>query len=1000
MFNDSFDDIWSDYYSTVLTKRETNQFRQACRRPASAFLEQIIKPMAFEPSKRTYMCVADNQHVEGRSHFPVADLVQGANDDVAWNCHQFFTNVLKIANPDDPDFGSPMDRVVMGDFHVFTMEFDGGGLPFFQQQLAWFRSPNNLLDAPIGRFLKDLRSEFKDCVGLNVTYSGNKSFHYHIVFATDLIAGRVDGPTSVRYGFTQAWEKLAGLMKASPHLNIPADIHPDPTNRHPEWFRRLPNGVRTLAAPRNKAEWKQFFGVPVGEIVPQTVMWEHIATTRSGRGKDQASLFEPSNFNLSIIPSHQRKASHKAVEFQQGGAVEEYVRERMTAIFPGFRDDGTQAWPKFEGFTHQRGELRALFTNSVGDRHPTSYMSEGFATVFIQGDNPYGLTNTGEGRMPRLPKSLGEMIERWTAEYQALNGPAPTLSDRSRTTLEQKFADEAKDHASATSAIAGVLDDLVLGNRSTSETHFLSAPEGISKTRSLIAQTPRYHYNLTLQQRSPLIMYAFGSYEMAAEKAAEFSATHRKDTLIHGHRYIGVVLPSFSQLYKEACEALKVSPITPAVAAQNGFSSMMAAIAAMQPEAITHFRRFYHGLWRQIGDRVPVIFTVHQVAHSWIKNSPTRLMFWPDYWAGEPGEDPQDRHARLSRCRKNTKLGMLIHDEVSADNLLLAVPAHLVAWVEMAKEAAPSAWATNSTLAERFEAFEAFRAVMPPPMDIDYERAAEIADIDDWDIVETAYSGEYGAPQERRNAKTGETFADIYSATSGTPWAVHVRPWPTQTAFKTIVLTTESVPAHIVRKIATGWTVTELDTPLIPRDVVETYPLREVTADKLGKLVKEWQADHRAECGRELEAISNKAKHVSRTKSHASAKGSNGYMGCDVIQTMAMMPPQQFEFYEALNAWTGRDDMVRARHMDEFNQSAGRNLGFRKRGAPKHILLINARLSECLDGEPKARARYVMQEVLTRRQTSAAKAAAKAPSAAVTPSQAKLAALRAQLVQP
>src|SRR5215212_2688053 len=62
------------------------------------------------------------------------------------------------------------------------------------------------------------------------------------------------------------------------------------------------------------------------------------------------------------------------------------------------------------------------------------------------------------------------------------------------------------------------------------------------------------------------------------------------------------------------------------------------------------------------------------------------------------------------------------------------------------------------------------------------------------------------------------------------------------------------------------------------------------------------------------------------------------------------MTPDEYERLQALNAWTGRSDLVGLRHIDEFNQSAGRNLGFRKRGEVRHVLLVNRRLFGLLMG--------------------------------------------------
>lgn len=90
-------------------------------------------------------------------------------------------------------------------------------------------------------------------------------------------------------------------------------------------------------------------------------------------------------------------------------------------------------------------------------------------------------------------------------------------------------------------------------------------------------------------------------------------------------------------------------------------------------------------------------------------------------------------------------------------------------------------------------------------------------------------------------------------------------------------------------------------------------------------------------------------------------------IGENVVQTMTFMTPDEYEMMQALNAWTGRRDLVGLRHIDEFNQSAGRNLGFRRRGEVEHHLLVHRRLFELLATSPAramGRARYVMRLVL------------------------------------
>jgi len=94
---------------------------------------------------------------------------------------------------------------------------------------------------------------------------------------------------------------------------------------------------------------------------------------------------------------------------------------------------------------------------------------------------------------------------------------------------------------------------------------------------------------------------------------------------------------------------------------------------------------------------------------------------------------------------------------------------------------------------------------------------------------------------------------------------------------------------------------------------------------------------------------------------HVGARGSNALKGLDILQTMTWMTAFEYEQLQALNAWTGRNDLVGLRHIDEFNQTCGRNLGFRHRGDARHTLLVNLRLLDVLldhHADVLGRARY------------------------------------------
>lgn len=217
-----------------------------------------------------------------------------------------------------------------------------------------------------------------------------------------MIAGAVSEPSSARFGFQKAWDRLRDEFVKSTDLMVPSTERPDESLRNPENFRRLPNGMRL-----NDKE-DHFFGVPVGDVLMQVVMWEHLTLQRSRGGRQ--TLLVPADFSMAVSTSATapRTGGTQVPTSVQAGE-EAYCAAKLEAIF-----NGVEAWPKFAGFDRSHGDLRAQFFNSPGDKNPTSMMRSDFATVMVQGANPHGLTNVedaGGTLMPRLPRPLGEMME-------------------------------------------------------------------------------------------------------------------------------------------------------------------------------------------------------------------------------------------------------------------------------------------------------------------------------------------------------------------------------------------------------------------------------------------------------------------------------------------------------------------------------------------------------------------------------------------------------------
>ncbi len=923
------------YADSVLGPKEARQFQNAINQPLDEFHKRVIAPQFYQSNEQLYLALAVDPYLAGRNHRIAKTMRSEPN---AWHALTYFTNPLSIPPAPtiingDEKWVAPMERVIWGHSQVMTYEFDQTDLDFFCQQLAWCRSNTGKpLDCAMGNLFRAC-SQWIDFEGITVNYSGNKSFHIHIVFGTAQ-AMTLGIEQNIRDGLNRHWHRLLDTVMDQ----LKPGVNPDMGMWEPEKFRRIPNGVRKLEKPN-------ILGIPAGEYVPQVTIWEKF---RDRARKGAATMFfDPTLFAPRSKPPVSRSA--KQLDFLPSDTELDFCRVKMCSIF------NDTNLPAFHDFGQHGGTIRAHFSNHAGDAKPASYMDADYRTVNINGSNPMGLTPT---TAPKLPKPLGEMIAEWCAEYQQFN-------TRHRSPIEHDFAMAVVDDTSARTEII----KLLLNTIRREKLAFVCAPEGISKSTGMFDNHHRIEPWLKAGGDIGAVMYAFADYKSAADKAGEFNARQAKNG------FVGVVLEGFDRTYQNVCDEISISPMPLRQAIGSGFTNLWSAIAALQPAVISEFQRRHAELWQTVGDATPVFFTVHGVAHNWQLSSRSRMMWARSFWATQGRDD----HAAI--CREETKLSLLIHDEIKVENLLAAYPAEKVDWVKALVASDPNAWCSTSTADQRLASFDAFIVSNAPGSGINFDEVQDINNYSgcEWDQVTTKNSGEYG-----------HLAKGAYAEAVGKEWCIFERWWPVRTASKVIVLTTESVPLNIVRKSFHGWTIFDLDTPKLKLDAVETHAERGVTGKNLAKRCAEWQ-----QRVSNLWIVSNKVAHLSNTMTHAAARGSNKLIGKDILQTMTFVTPCEFEMLEALNAWTGLDCLIRHRHIDEFNQTAGRNLGFRKRGNVRHYLLVNKALFDLLVGAPKARARYEMNVVANRYQRNRA-AKLKNPARGQT-SRVKLTTLRMRL---
>jgi hypothetical protein len=948
---------WLSVLASQLSKKAANQFRRNAGATSCAMLDDIILPNVYKPGESFLALAADKK--TSRDH-GASEIWAEHRSDITWELvadQMFFTNALKPVSADDPRFHHPSQRVVFGGPAVLTFEFDQKDVGFFEQQCAWMRSSGKKdTDCRMGDVYRAL-SMYADFLGITVVWSGNKSFHIHVMFdpASMLALAPSVRHASPRAGFVSHWQALKAVVM--PILNPVLDgvaVEPDNALQFPDAYRRLPLGTRVHDS-------QNFFGFPVGARIPQLVMWEKFrkqAATDAAALFFQAQRFSAVEASAKARRNRQRsvaaaKALPRVFTQEELGHFEAKIRETFPA----------GSYPEFVRFEHGATEgWRAMFRNHAGDRTPTSVMKEKYAGVHISGSNPLDL-RSGE---PRLARPLGESLATWA---RALRDPRPvdfmfddgdpddeddpdlplTITHllgaghvSGASALEQRFAREAGSREATPHATRRFFRRALLNS-----TIWVKGPEGSGKTTVLMKMTPGILDHAGRLGRRRRAMFAFTDYPSAEEKCAAFNAIQ----IELGSAYRGMVIPSFSRLYEAAVAAgMADQKITSVMAAQKGCASRWIAIERHQPKVFEWMSEYIREAYMAAG-QFPVFFTVHTVAQQWKNCTYSRLMWGRNFWRDmQSGAAPKDRDAD---ARNDTHLVLMVHDEIDASKVVAIEPAEIVEWVRALIQSDPAAWDPVSTsLAETYRSYDRFRIANPFPLvrgtqvQIDFEKAREIfhLGLEQWQELTLKEDGAYEEAHPDR-----PIYRDC--VIDGHRWVAKPRLWWRGTfgravADRLIVLTTEMLPTAAVEHAdPDGFVIYSLETPQIGRDTVDVHLPRSVTSTKMKEVCAEYQEKLSPDAPENIMVVSDSVKgQITDARSHFSARGSNAYIGRHVLQTMPFMHPSQHELLLALNAYTGRDDCVALYHLDRFNQTAGRNLGFRRTGDATHTLLINPRL--------------------------------------------------------
>lgn len=802
---------------------------------------------------------------------------------VDWTKYGYFTGPLSPVSARHEHYRSPSARVTLGRHQVFTYEYDNPTNVPTSVQFSWCRSASGKASGSV------MGALFEDLSKLYADFAGitvvwSGNKSLHIhVVFSTDLIPALPPEADLNDGIKRHWHDLLAVV-----ARHTGHASADQSCAGPTQFRRLPWGTHANGNP-------------------QVVLWERYRG--QARRGTSCSFFQPQHFAVSGVPKARSPSSTSIGVAAYNGEEMDHITTRLGQHFPGF--------PRLSHIEHTATGYRAMFWNTVSDRTPSSYMRENARCVALVGSGSEALHDC-----PILPAPLGQMMAVWADEVRT----------------RKLGLGDVQTYPEARAAIDYAVEMIAV--QPPHEPVLLQAPEGAGKTTAAM----RHHDAFARGRRS---LYAFGSYDLAAEKCAEFNDRHS------GDRYFGMVIHSWTQLYAMCADHLGYPILTTADAARRNLPSLFVLVSIAQPEVLTSIATHVAAVRANAGERTPVFFTVHDVAHGWLGNSPTRMIWSTAFWRSKNLRDPD--------ARAETALAFLLHDEVKVETFLDIIPARLHRLAKQVANAGP----TLSARAKGYmTAMAQWRGGGKPSFDVVRQI---ISRLDSYQPITVSGRGSYPTLHRQINPHASDAYLSLYAADGPTAvreWMVAQKRWYRDgdewVADRILFLTTEALPvACCPDEIG----VLPLRFPNLPSCPISVIPSQGFNGVRLEEVLGKVHDDLTTGTRSRIRIVSNCVEEIT---THAAAKGSNALAGQNILQTAMFSAPFRHEQMCALNDFLGRDDCVLLDHIDTINQTAGRNLGFRWDGQARHYLLINRHLWALIQSSPARNAlRYDPQEDLS-----------------------------------
>jgi hypothetical protein len=424
-------------HMSFLRPTSLNRMIKAIEKPQNKLFNRMFREI-LNIEDGSYICLSDDLFAKGKSQEQIESaIIRQTAPSQLQEGFPYFTNPLRLCEKRGAEyFGPPpLERIVNRGQVVLTFEYDPDRdeREFLEQQIRWSIAGTNKrcrLD-----ILYDALCGFRDFRHIEVVWSGNKSFHIHVLadsrhLARSRFAEDVEVPPGAypevpdglvfRAGLMACWSPVEQVVRQTLEITIP----PDPRLKEPDRYRRTPWGIR-IATDHRDNPTKNILEAPAGTRIPQIVIFSRgRAYSKSG----DEWLLPPRSFFEEVRRPRSSRSRRPPTTME---ALDASNREDLIAAINRLCENlfgPPERAPFAVDVDRYKDEWRIKFRNDLRDRTPGSFLIGRYNTIAVGSKDP-----DIQQRRSEFPVSANQLVEAFLSQGTLSAG----LPDRPPSWLER-----------------------------------------------------------------------------------------------------------------------------------------------------------------------------------------------------------------------------------------------------------------------------------------------------------------------------------------------------------------------------------------------------------------------------------------------------------------------------------------------------------------------------------------------------------------------------------